>query len=48
MIKGYKGKEPKIDSSVFIAESACIIGDVKIGGGGWGKSGKILIYGIMP
>lgn len=31
MIKGYKGKEPKIDLSVFIAESACIIGDVKIG-----------------
>ncbi|MEG2246187.1 MAG: gamma carbonic anhydrase family protein [Peptostreptococcaceae bacterium] len=31
MIQGYKGKEPQIDSSVFIAETACIIGDVKIG-----------------
>ncbi len=31
LLKGYKGKEPKIDKSVFIAESASIIGDVKIG-----------------
>ncbi|MEG1871186.1 MAG: gamma carbonic anhydrase family protein, partial [Peptostreptococcaceae bacterium] len=31
MIQGYKGKEPQIDSSVFIAETACIICDVKIG-----------------
>ncbi|MGL5712688.1 MAG: gamma carbonic anhydrase family protein [Paraclostridium sp.] len=31
MIKGYEGKEPQFDSSVFIAESADIIGDVKIG-----------------
>ena len=31
MIKGYKGKKPTFDSSVFIAESADIIGDVKIG-----------------
>ncbi|EQK44812.1 MULTISPECIES: gamma carbonic anhydrase family protein [Paraclostridium] len=31
MIKGYKGNNPVIDSSVFIAESADIIGNVTIG-----------------
>lgn len=31
MIKGYQGKQPQYDSSVFIAESADIIGDVKLG-----------------
>lgn len=31
MIKGHKGIEPEIDNTVFIAESADIIGDVKIG-----------------
>lgn len=31
MIKAYKDKKPTFDSSVFIAESADIIGDVKIG-----------------
>ena len=31
MIKGYQGIEPKIDESVFVAESADIIGKVTIG-----------------
>lgn len=31
MIVEYKGKKPKIDPSVFIAENAMIIGDVSIG-----------------
>lgn len=31
MIKGYQGVEPKIDESVFIAESADIIGKATIG-----------------
>ena len=30
MIKGYKGIEPKIDESVFIAESADVIGNVNM------------------
>ncbi len=31
IIKGYKGKFPKIGKNVFIAENAVIIGDVEIG-----------------
>lgn len=31
MIHHYKGVEPKIDSSVFVAKDAVIIGDVEIG-----------------
>ncbi|GAB6072282.1 gamma carbonic anhydrase family protein [Venenivibrio stagnispumantis] len=31
IIKGYKGKYPKIDQTAFIAENAVIIGDVEIG-----------------
>ena len=31
MIKGYKGVEPKIDETVFIADSADVIGQVNIG-----------------
>ncbi len=31
MIKSFKGKTPKIDKSVFVAENAMIIGDVEIG-----------------
>jgi carbonic anhydrase/acetyltransferase-like protein (isoleucine patch superfamily) len=31
IIKGYKGKYPKIGKNVFIAENAIIIGDVEIG-----------------
>lgn len=31
VIRGYKEKEPQIDPSVFVAESADIIGDVEIG-----------------
>lgn len=31
MIKKFKGTEPEIDRSAFIAETAVIIGDVKIG-----------------
>ena len=31
MIKSYKGLLPKIDSSVYVEESAVIIGDVEIG-----------------
>lgn len=30
MIKGYKGIEPKIDKSVFVAETADIIGNVEL------------------
>jgi len=30
MILSFDGKTPKIDESVFISESACIIGDVEI------------------
>ena len=30
MIKGFKGIEPKIDESVFVAQSADIIGEVVI------------------
>ena len=31
MIKGYKGVEPKIDETAFIADSADVIGQVNIG-----------------
>ena len=31
MIKGYKGIEPKIDETAFVAESVDIIGKVNIG-----------------
>ena len=31
MIKNYKDKNPKISNTVFVADSADIIGDVKIG-----------------
>lgn len=32
MIKSYRGKAPRIADSAFISESACIMGDVEIGG----------------
>ena len=31
MVLAYKGIEPKLDASVFIAPGACVIGDVHIG-----------------
>lgn len=31
MIHEFEGKKPKIEKSCFIAEGACVIGDVKIG-----------------
>ena len=33
MIKDFAGKTPEIDESVFVAENAVIIGNVKIGKG---------------
>ncbi|MBR6779661.1 MAG: gamma carbonic anhydrase family protein, partial [Clostridia bacterium] len=33
MIKDFAGKTPEIDESVFVAENAAVIGDVKIGKG---------------
>lgn len=31
MIKKFKDKEPKTDKAIFIAENACVIGDVELG-----------------
>lgn len=31
MIRGFKGKTPKVAESAFVSELACIIGDVEIG-----------------
>jgi carbonic anhydrase/acetyltransferase-like protein (isoleucine patch superfamily) len=33
MVLDFKGRQPKIDSSVFIADNALVIGDVEIGAG---------------
>lgn len=41
MIIGYNGKRPKIGKNVFIAPTACVIGDVEI------KDGSSIWYGAV-
>ena len=31
LIRGFDGKRPVVDGSVFVADSACIIGEVSVG-----------------
>ncbi|MDF2557492.1 MAG: hypothetical protein K0R71_1320 [Bacillales bacterium] len=44
----FQGKKPKIDSSVFIAESAVIIGDVEIGAGSSVWYGTVIRGDVAP